>query len=186
MGKIHWEVPAREVARPGSMWRVVWRVATLTAALLSGTLFTACPLYGPVAMYGPQPAYGITPPPHDSSVVLQDFSYTPASPIHGGDTLLLTAQLNKPTEAAYLDVNIGTPAHPVTGYPTLTIYLRDDGVAPDATALDGVWSAELPWAGMPAPLADLPVTAELHWQDGYPGQHLDGPALSVLPEEEGP
>jgi hypothetical protein len=172
MGKAHREVPPREVARPTNSWRVIVRSATLAAALLSGTLFTACPLYGPVAMYGPPPV------PHEPDVKITDFSYTPASPIRSGDTLTFRATLSRHTDAGWISVAVRKPE-------LIRIGCNDAGFPPDETAGDGVYTGALLWDGALGTGEGLGVYAELRWNDGAPGQILGGPPLTILPEEGG-
>lgn len=154
------------------------RFGALASALLSGTLFTGCPMYGVYAMYGPEPAYGIPTPPHDPTVQITDFSYTPASPIRVGDELLLVVELNKPTGAGYVYAAIGN-------LPSATPTLRDDGLPPDTQPDDGRYACSMLW-GPGLPLLDAaPVTAHLAWFDGAPDLTRDAPPLTVLPAEEG-
>jgi len=125
-------------------------------------------------------AYGIpTPPlPHDPTVRIEGFSYTPASPVHLNDTLTLQAHLNKPTEAGYMQVVVKKPSLAVS-------YLNDAGYEADAVAGDGVFTGELAWTAELGTGKGLPVWVELRWDDGAEGQQLDGPPLTVLPEEVG-
>ena len=128
---------------------------------------------------GGQLDYGVPPPPHDSTVQLIDFAYSPASPWHVGDEFLVTATVNHPPKnrySAYLQFSIGTQ---------LEIPLNDDGSPPDATAQDGVWSGGYSVYENFEPGANLPTLLRLIWDDGAPGQQLDGPPLTVLPNEEG-
>jgi hypothetical protein len=126
-----------------------------------------------------RPLYGMGPPEHDPSVVLQDFSYTPASPIHVGDALTFTLRLNHPlvrTDAAWLNVELGNPS--LAG-----LKLKDEGLAPDSVAGDGIYSGSFYWTL--SSTDEIIPTAKLHWRDGAPVQQLSGPPLMVLPKEQG-
>ena len=101
-----------------------------------------------------------------------DFSYTPASPIHIGDTLSFQAELNHATNAAYLEVVIGQPQVNYT-------MLQDYGWAPDAVADDGIYSGTLQWQPAFGPVIDEPVVVRLRWMDYAPGLELAGPPLTV-------
>jgi len=155
-----------------NLTKMLRRVASAILLGLSGSVFVNCG-----GAYG-SPVPPDPPPPHDPSVVLLDFSYTPASPIHMGDALHLTATLNKPTAAGIVFVDIGDPWR-------ITLFLNDYGASGDAVAGDGVCSAYYEWDAWGGTGSDLPVVAELSWLDHTPGQTLDGPPLTVLPAEEG-
>lgn len=128
-------------------------------------------------MYGMVPAYGIPIPPHDSTVTLDDFSYTPPSPASPGDTLEFTATTNKPTSGAWITARIGDP-------PEYNIWLNDDGIAPDSIAGDGIWHGEQQLPLDAALAQNIPVTAQLLWQDGFQGQELAGEDLTILEDGE--
>jgi hypothetical protein len=117
------------------------------------------------------------PQPHDPTVLLQDFSYTPASPIHVGETLIMQATLNKPMYTGWMQAVVKKPE-------LAAAYLNDRGEAPDVTAGDGVYTGELEWTAALGTGVGLPVYAE-QWADDTAGQRRDGPALTVLPQEEG-
>jgi hypothetical protein len=146
------------------MGKLVLRLLMVLAALLSGGAFVNCGAYG-------------APSPHDSTVVLQDFSYTPASPIHVGDTLRLTARLNHSTYAGNLQAVF-------KHHKLAAVQLRDDGYGPDETASDGEYTGELEWGAQLGSGIDLPVWVELNWEDGWEGQRLSAPDLTILPGEE--
>ena len=124
--------------------------------------------------------YGVPslPPPHDPTVVLLDFSYTPASPIHVGDTLTLRATLNKHMHAGWMQAVF-------KNFKFASVDLLDDGVAPDDLAEDGVYSGSMSWEPELGNGKGLRVFAELQWFDDYEGQQLDAPPLTILPAEEG-
>jgi hypothetical protein len=160
------------------LMRLLTRIMALTAALFSGALFTACPMYGIYPMYGPVPAYGMSPPVHDSTVQITDFSYTPASPVHAGEQITFTLTLNKPTSAGGVYVALG----PEPG--TVKQGLTDDGYAPDALAGDGVYTGIGVWQPSLPLVENTPVTAHLIWYDGAAGQTREGLPLTVLAAEE--
>lgn len=123
--------------------------------------------------------YGMPPPPHEPTVQLVSFSYSPASPIRVGDELVYTVRLNHPLAseyAAHLSVMFGSS-------PGGGGFLYDDGQPPDEVAGDGIYTDALLWTL--GPVDNLPATAHLEWADGAPGQTLTGPPLTVLPAEEG-
>ena len=149
-----------------SMPRWLHRLANVVLLALSGSVFVNCA------------AYGEPPPPHDKHVTLNQFSYTPASPIHIGDALTFTATLNKHTDAGFLRVEVGNPvAH--------SLWLADDGSGADAVAGDGIYSLRVSWPEQSGTGENLPIQVRLIWWDSYPGQQLDGPPLTILPAEEG-
>lgn len=118
-------------------------------------------------------AYGVEPPPHDPTVTLDDFSYTPPSPVNPGDRLEFTATTNKPTGSAWLTVLVGDP-------PEFSVMLNDKGIAPDSIREDGIWHGEIDLP-LDASLAeDLPTIARLSWQDGFPGQEVAGEDLTIV------
>ena len=157
--------PLRQLlGRLGTVLRRCWLVAV---ALLAG-----CPIPGIYGLYGPQPAYGVTPPPHDPTVQITDFSYSPSSPIRLGDTLTFTAQLSHPAQGSSLEVVLGDPA--VNFAP-----LRDDGRAPDDIANDGVYRGTALWKPSFGLAQDKPVKVQMTWYDGAPGGELAGPPLTV-------
>jgi hypothetical protein len=124
--------------------------------------------------------YGVPslPPPHDPTVVLQDFSYSPASPIHVGDTIQLTATLNHHTSAGLLQA--------VFKHHKLAVAnLNDRGEAPDTLPEDGVYCGQLEWTAELGDGKDLRVYAELLWFDDYDSLLRDAAPLTILPTEEG-
>ena len=131
---------------------------------------------GFVGMYG-VPAYGVPIPPHDSTVTLDDFSYTPPSPANPGDSIDFTATTNKPTGAATITVTVGDPVE-------YSIWLNDHGLAPDDVADDGMWTASLDVPNEALAEENLPVKAELRWMDGFPGQEIAGEDLTILEDGE--
>lgn len=123
-----------------------------------------------------QPDYGVPSPPSHPTVVLKDFSYTPASPILVGDTLKLTAKTNRPVADAEMYAHL----------PALTdkaIEMKDDGQAPDAVANDGVWTAEKTWTAEMGTADNGIVFLILGFHGEYDSQTLQR-NLTVLPEEE--
>ena len=128
---------------------------------------------------GARNMYGVYLPPwpHDPTVTLDSFSYSPVSPIHVGDDLIFRAVLNKPAVGATLVASVDQPS-------PAACYLNDQGSPPDEHANDGVYSGQANWVSERGPAANLPVWVELSWMDGAPGQTLDGPPLTVLPAEE--
>lgn len=145
--------------------RMLVRLAGWLAGGSCAAALTAC--------YGAPP----TPEPHDPTVVLQDFSYSPPGPIHVGDTLRLQATLNHSTQAGWLQVVFKKPE-------LASVYLADDGLSPDAAPADGIYTADFTWEARLGDGKDLPVWAELVWDDGFEGQHRDAPPLTILPPEE--
>jgi hypothetical protein len=143
------------------------RIANALLLGLSGGTFVNCAAYGEPYI-----------PPHDPTVVLQDFSYTPASPIHVGDTLRLTATLNHSTDAGWLQAV-------VKHHKLAAVDLRDNGIPPDETDGDGVYSGELTWGPELGDGKGLRVFGELTWLDGFEGQTLEAPLLTILQAEGG-
>ena len=159
--------------------------ATNTTALRTGRLLrlgrmprrwalTLLALLGGSAAGCSCPAYGtpFTPPPHDPTVQLIDFSYSPPSPIHLGDSLTLTARLNHYAEGCELDARYGDPI----------VYLAplyDDGYPPDATARDGVYTGMLVWTPQLGLGENMPVSLKLEWYDGTPGITRNTAPLTV-------
>lgn len=151
--------------------RVALRIGLAGLAFLAGCGWFDMP--GARSMYG---VY-LPPWPHDPTVTLDSFSYTPASPAHVGDELVFRATLNKPANGVYLRAAIGQPERELCS-------MNDYGIPPDVTAGDGAYAGWVTWVAEAGTGEDLPVWVELEWDDGAPGQTLSGPPLTVLPEEE--
>jgi hypothetical protein len=151
------------------IWKWMIRLSCASSALLAGCSFAW--MFPETFNIG---AYGMASQPHDPTVSIESFSYTPASPIHRGDKLVLQATLNKPTEAGYVRAVVKKPELAVG-------FLNDWGRPPDAVAGDGVFTGELVWKFELGAGSSLPVWAELQWSDGAPSLKLDGPPLTVLP-----
>ena len=134
-------------------------------------------------LYGPQPLYGAAPPPHEPGVVLTDFSYTPATGVQAGDTLTYTVTVNKTfnTSAGQVRVQLGTDTQPVAGVTSRTLFAwpTDDGVAPDVTAGDGIFTASRQIPAFVEPQQDIPVVVEIDWWDEFPGPSLQGDPLDI-------
>jgi len=119
--------------------------------------------------------YGILPPPSHPTVVLTDFSYTPASPIRIGDTLTLTAKTNLPIADAQVLVHFpDTLEGPLE--------LTDDGRPPDALAGDGIWTGEQTWTEEMGTTDNGSVWVMLDFHGYYQSQMLTR-SMTVLPEE---
>lgn len=155
--------------------QTIIRLGALASALLSGTVFVACPAYGGQALYGPPPI----PLPHEPDVTITDFSYTPASPIHLGETLTFSATLSRHTDAGWISAVVKKPE-------LASAYCNDLGLAADAAPGDGIYTGTLDWEPPLSTGTSLPVYAELVWEDGAPGPTLDAPPLTILAAEEGP
>lgn len=120
--------------------------------------------------------YGVPPPPSHPTVKLTDFTYTPASPIHVGDTLTLTAVTTLPlaggSMSAYLPTTVNSSVH-----------LMDDGQPPDLLAGDGIWAGERVWTEDMGTPTDRSVQL-IFSTPGYFDQATSGPKLTVLPAED--
>ena len=152
----------------GRLIRLVLVGAMALLALLSG-----CKGAGGWA----EPMYGMEIPPVHPTVVLTDFSYSPASPIRVGDTLRLEVTTSEPIEHVLVVVQL----------PSLTdgyVQLQDYGQPPDEVAWDGIWTAELLWTEEMGNPTRGHIEAELHFLGNYTPQFLEGPDLTVLPTEE--
>lgn len=152
----------------GKLIRLMLAGLTALLALLSG-----CKGTGGWA----EPMYGMEIPPEHPTVVLTDFSYTPASPIRVGDTLTLTVTTSEPVEQALVSVRL----------PSLTdryVELADDGQPPDETAGDGIWTAERLWTEEMGNPTRGAIEAELFFLTYYRQQQLWGPDLTVSYGEE--
>ena len=57
--------------------------------------------------------------------------------------------------------------------------LRDDGLAPDDHANDGVYRGTAVWKYSFGLAQDEPVKVQMTWYDGYPGGELAGAPLTV-------
>ena len=154
-------------------FRWALRLGVGLAGMLAGGIWSGCrvPLYGAVAMYMPDI------PDHDPTVAIQDFSYSPASPVQAGTSIEFRVTTNKPTDAGYVTVNVGGPGN-------LFFQLNDEGYAPDAQAEDGIWTGE--WTvPIQSPAGMYTVSALLNWWDGFSRLELAGPPLTIiLPEDE--
>ena len=164
-----------------SLTRQVLKAICIIAALFAGCSGGtwqrpyATPAYG-----SPQPPHVDRPSaPYDPTLRLTDFSYTPASPLHLGETLQLSARTNHGFTGSavhvYVKAGENEPVYPLA-------WLRDDGQAPDDTAGDGQWHGFLEWAPSFGLRTDALITARLWWRD-HPAQVVDGPPLTVLPED---
>ena len=132
--------------------------------------------------------YGIDLPLHDPTVQLTDFSYTPASPVQPGDTLVFTVNTSNPLYRidSSVEVRIGSNEHPVAGVAggVLTQRCRDDGIAPDAAAHDGVNTGQITIPDSVQPQSGLPVSTWLSWFDGHNTPELAGPPLDIEKGEQ--
>jgi hypothetical protein len=136
--------------------------------------FAGCGHVSP-GMYD-EPDYGILPPPSHPTVILTDFSYTPASPIHINDTLTLTAKTNLPVADAQVRVHFpDTLEGPLE--------LTDDGRPPDALAGDGIWTGEQTWTAEMGTADESSIWVTLDF-DGYYNSQMLTDSVTVLPEEE--
>ena len=130
--------------------------------------------------------YGMPPAEHDPDVEITDFSYTPATDVHVGDTITLQVTLNKPAEidAGFIGIYTGNVSD-ILDISLLEAYaLNDYGYGADQTALDGVWTGEYTWPDPPGAVTTLPFFVRLNWYDGYATDYFRGPDLTVLPVEE--
>lgn len=124
-----------------NVWRwtgLAWRALAAACALLA-TGLAGCNWFdtgGSYAAYGPPivPAYGVQMVPLD----IKSYTYVPPSPVHVGDTLTFTAQLEP---AADRHANVYATNTQVM----FRVPLHDDGVAPDAAAGDSVFSGSGQW-----------------------------------------
>jgi hypothetical protein len=120
--------------------------------------------------------YGVPPPPSHPTVELTDFTYTPASPIHIGDTLTLTAVTTLPLADGSMRASLPTTIN-------RNVALNDDGWPPDQTAGDGIWTGEQMWMEDMGTPSDGVIHLVLS-TPGYFDQAKFGPRLTVLPAEE--
>lgn len=110
------------------LWRILASVFAVGAGMQA---LVSCPVPGPVA-YGPPPV---------EILEILSFSYAPPSPVHVGDTLIFTAQL-EPAADRTAEVNV----YPFnTALETFHVQLHDDGLAPDAAAHDGIFTGSGQW-----------------------------------------
>lgn len=120
--------------------------------------------------------YGVPPPPSHPTVVLTDFTYTPAGSVRVGDTLKLLATTNLPVADASMRVHVSPVGEKVI--------LNDDGEPPDEAALDGTWTAQYTWPQEEGPAADAYFRASLRFNEYYMWQSLTTPRFEVLPAED--
>jgi hypothetical protein len=151
----------------------------LARLTLSAVLFLASGLWNACGrgMYGIDvPMYGFVPAPHDPSVTIEDFSYTPTTAVLPGDTVEFHATTSKPTSAGEIFGSIGDP-------PVGMLYLFDNGIEPDMEAGDGIWTCE--WEVPPeAPPGSHRVVVHMRWFDGFTSQRAFGQPLTILDPED--
>ena len=157
------------------LWRSILRTGLGLCAFIAG-----CGGCRPEPCAGVPPRYFL---PHDSSVTLNDVDYAPATSVRAGDTLTFTVTANKTidTDAGYVIARLGTDARPVAGSSTGTLgkVVYDDGFAPDAMAGDGVFTGDRQIPDTVEPQQDIPVIAEVIWEDGFPGPSIQGEPLDI-------
>lgn len=162
------------------------RTAKLLLYMVSGlcALLAGCFGGSTEALYGPP-----NPPPHDPTVTLTDFSYTPATGVRAGDTITYTVTASKTInfDAGQVRVQLGTQEQPIAGVTSRTLFAwpKDDGNAPDAVAGDGVFTAERQIPPFVKPQQGIPVVAEIDWFDDNPGQSIQGQPLDIGEPEAG-
>ena len=149
----------------------------LRGLLLVGTVLIGIACNSPFPFGYGEAAYGAPVPPSHPTVVLTDFSYTPASPIRIGDTLTFTARTNVPTTQAEVFANLPTEV-------SSSVTLRDDGKFPDETAGDGIWMAQTGWTAEMGPVEDGWIYMILGFEGDYANQTLTE-LLTVLEAEGG-
>lgn len=157
----------------GPAWRVLAAVCALLATGLAGCGWFNTEGY---AAYGPPmvPAYGVQMVPLE----IKFYTYTPSSPVHVGDTLTFTAQLEP---AQYLQANVAAGNTVEPFHEWLHVQLHDDGVAPDTVAGDNVFTGSGRWLaeyGTGEMKAHLGVTG--FKPEGAAAGHTELP-LQVLP-----
>lgn len=149
-----------------SLSRPLLRFGTLAAALLSGISSTGCD----------RMMYGMPPPDHERDVTITDFSYSPASPIHVGDTLTFRATLTRPTAAGFVCAVVSIPE-------AVRVRCNDEGLPPDEVAGDSVYSGALVWDSALGTGSEQLVYAEIKWYDGTWWPPRSAAPLTVLPAE---
>lgn len=112
--------------------RLLWRLAAwVCAAVASG----GCS----IATWFPMPTggsdYGVIAVP----LTVKSFNCAPLGPIHPGDKLTFTAEI-EPVASAQISVNVISDQ-----VPHLNTILHDNGVDPDATAGDHVFTGQGVW-----------------------------------------
>lgn len=144
------------------------------AGIFAGGVWGGCgvPMYGAELMYMP------TPPSHDPTVTIEDFSYTPVNTAPPGTRIVFRATTSKPTNAGYVTMHFGNPTADF-------FHLYDNGYAPDSAAEDGIWSGEwtVPDDAQPGLLA---VSVHLDWWDGFSGLEFSGLPLTIIDGEDDP
>lgn len=132
--------------------------------------------------------YSVPPPPIDSTVKIEGFTYTPASPIKVGDRLTFTASFNRPVlpEAGELKILIGSKDQPLVGYAPngMLVTANDEERDGDLVYFDGIWTSELIWLEVMGAQQDLPVSAHLEWSNGFVSEEVFAAPLTVLPAED--
>ncbi|MBN2081611.1 hypothetical protein JW859_05305 [bacterium] len=144
------------------------------ANILLLTLAGACHSSGTCA--GVVADYGVFPPRTHPTVEFTSFSYTPASPIHIGDTLTVTATTNQAVTNANMHAVL--PAQENS-----SLVLNDDGQPPDVQAGDGIWTGERTWTASMGTSDNGSLVVMLEFANyEYDSQLLYG-TITVLPEE---
>ncbi len=102
-------------------------------------------------------------------------SYTPASPVHSGTVLTFSAQLTQGDPR-----QVEAILHGPTGWQYAP--MLDDGVAPDATAQDRVYTGQLAWQPQLG-TGEVPVRIYATGMLGYApaSNDINLPTLTVLP-----
>ena len=153
------------------------RASLLLLAVLAGCKFPViAPLYGPPAPEDPP----------DPQLALTDLSYEPVSPVELGEVITFRATANKTFSEHELFVRIAEDYDSFSWYlkHLLTAKLLDDGIPPDETAGDGVFSGSLMIPPRLGAREGLPVIARVEWWSTAPPPEISGAPLTVLPREE--
>ncbi len=97
----------------------------------------------------------------------------------------MTANKTFNQAAGRVRVQLGTDTQPVAGVAsrTLIAWPMDEGIAPDETAGDGVFTAQRQIPMFVLPQQDIPVVAEIDWFDNAAGPSIQGEPLDI--EEPG-
>jgi hypothetical protein len=133
-------------------------LAGMTAALAGMLLLVSCPGNGAVALQ------------------IQDFNYTPPSPVHIGDTLTFTALIPEGENVSVVGF-AGAP-----GGNSVEIPMHDDGVTPDEAADDRIYSGALLWlAEYGTGKMTISILASGTLQGSNAESKRKGPQLEVLP-----
>ena len=137
-------------------------------ALLAGATAMLSACYGTASPFAP--------PSPDMRIDVTQLSYTPANPLNVGDNLVLQATTDGASASARVVVTLFAPGV------FSQIHLRDDGIAPDATAGDLLWAGEQICPEAWSEVNNLQALACVVWDNGYQSRSCGAQPITIHPK----